>query len=197
MARSLYGKKNFKIQDALVIILITIYTIGWSIILIDKFYSMGANAFDAGTSVYDAGLYMEAGWSIFYSHYTLYGYIDVFFSRGIEYLVSPLTLLRNYDILFVFQSLLIGISGLAIYWIGNRILKSKWISLAIVASYLIYPPLVGTIWPDLHFQILFIPLFLFAYYFYITDRYLISILLFFLASITHGQYSIILRMIGV
>lgn len=153
---------------------------------------MGANAFDAGTSVYDAGLYMEAGWSIFHSHYTLYGYIDVFFSRGIEYIVSPLTLLRNYDVLFVFQSLLIGISSLAIYWIGNRILKSKWISLGLVSSYLIYPPLVGTIWPDLHFQIWFIPLFLFAYYFYISGRYLISILLFFLASITHGQYSIIL-----
>ncbi len=181
----------------LVFVAISLYIFYWSFMTIEKFYAMGASAFDAGTSVYDAGLFMETLWSILHAHYTLNSYIDVFFTRGIEFVIFPLAIFKSYQLLFAFQSFMLGIAALFIYMIGVEVLKNRWQALSIAIVYLLYPPLAGVNWTNLHYQMLFIPFFIAAYFFYIKRNYITSVLLFSLAALSHGQYSILVSLFAI
>ena len=154
----------------------------WSIIVIGKFYSLHSN-------VFDLGFIMQRLWQP-YNVLTPYFATYILFSSGIQYVLSPLYFLHSFQALLLFQVLAIGVSCFPLYSISKKKLKSTEFALMISIAYLIYFPSSGILWFDVHFQAFFIPLFIFAYYFYINDHYYVATLLFVLSGTTRFPYMI-------
>ena len=158
------------------------YVVLWSYISLSRYFALGAYVYDLGASV-------ESLWLALHPQGTLFGNLASFFRNGTIYLLSPLVLLPNSEvILLVLQSFFLGLPIFVIYGLAKDKLKSKSAGLALSAIYFFYFPLAGVNWYDFHFQALFIPLFLFAYYFYQKNRLTLSLLFFLLTSLTRFPY---------
>lgn len=165
------------------IISITIYSIIWSIISIDKYCSLNA-------SVYDLGFSMQNLWFVTHEIKSPYDFYSLFISKGILYILFPLYFIMRAQVLLVLQSLALGLGALPIYGIAQSTLKSKKISSVISIFYLIYFPMAGINWFDFHYQMFFIILFLSGYYFYTKERYGISVFIFALSGLVRYPYYI-------
>ncbi|MEM5784828.1 MAG: DUF2079 domain-containing protein, partial [Candidatus Aenigmatarchaeota archaeon] len=161
----------------IIFVLFMFYTVGWSYITILRFYSLNA-------TVYDLGLYMQELWLVYNQHWSIMDFFINFLSRGTMFIFFPLSFFNSYPLLLIFQTIWLGIAIFPIYGIGKYYLKSKISALFISSSYLIYFPLAGVNWFDVHNQAFFISLFLLAFYFYLHKKYKLSLIFFILAGIT-------------
>ncbi|MDG6999513.1 MAG: DUF2079 domain-containing protein, partial [Nitrososphaerota archaeon] len=158
------------------------YVILWSIISLSRYFALGAYVYDLGASV-------ESLWLALHPQGTLFGNVASFFRNGTIYLLSPLVLLPNSEeILLVLQSFFLGLPIFVVYYLARDRLKSKKAALALSVVYFFYFPLAGVNWYDFHFQALFIPFFMFAYYFYQKNRLSLSLFFFLLTSLTRFPY---------
>ena len=83
-----------------------------------------------------------------------------------------------------------AIAGPAIYFIAKeKGLKSSE-SMLLSLAFFLYFPAYGIMWFDFHYQVFFMPLFVYAYLLYIRKNYAASTLLFFLSGIVRYPYSI-------
>ena len=174
-------KVKFFAIRILLVISVLIYVVSWSYITISRFYSLNS-------LIYDLGLYMERSWEIWNVPMGASQYIFILFQSGIIYLVFPLSLPQSYPLLLVVQSFLIGVCAIPVFYISNYFIKDDYSSLFISLSLLIYFPLAGVNWYDLHYQVYFIPLFLFAFYFYVKDKWVISFILMILSGLVRYPY---------
>lgn len=150
--------------------------------VLGKFYSLHSN-------VFDLGFIMQRLWQP-YHVLTPYFATYVLFSAGIQYILSPLYFLHSFQAILIFQVIAIGISCFPLYSIARKKLQSSSLALIISVSYLIYFPSAGILWFDVHFQAFFIPLFIFAYYFYTNNHYRLAVILFILSGTTRFPYMI-------
>ena len=180
LRKSPFVKKpiHFKILTASFIL----FTVIWVIVVLGKFYSLHSY-------VFDLGFIMQRLWQpyhIFSINFELY----VLFSSGFQYILSPLYFFHSFQLLLIVQVIAIGVSCFPLYGIAVKKLKSTLYASAISIIYLFYFPLSGVLWFDVHFQAFFIPLFIFAYYFYINGRYRFATLLFIISGTTRFPYMI-------
>lgn len=166
------------------------YVLTWSYISIARYYALNAY-------VYDLGLSMERLWLVFHSTWTVTSVLEYFIFSGIVFVVSPIVFLNSFVALLVFQTVMLGIAVFPIYGISKHFLKRSDISVLLSCTYLIYFPLAGVNFFDFHFQALFIPLFLFSYYSYLKERYLVAALLFSLSAIVRYPFMIYTDMFGI
>lgn len=166
-----------------VVAVFLVYFAVWSFIVISRYLSLNAYVFDLGIN-------MERGWELYYGGLSPYEFLKVIAFSGIVYVVSPITITGNYIILLCFQTLILGAGVFPVYLISRKILSNRKLSFLISATYLLYFPLAGINWYGFHYQSLFIPLFLFGYYFYLSKRYKWSLFLFALSGMSRFPYMI-------
>lgn len=170
--------------DSLIVLLsITIYTIVWSNIVILRLDTL--NALWA-----DLGIAMERGWLIYNNNWGLNAYLYVFFNSGILYITFPLTLPHNYELLLIFQTIMIGGTAYPIYKISKKLLHNRFLPVLFAMLYLIYFPVSGINWYDFHYQSLFPILFLSGYYLYLTKQTKLSLVFLTFASMVKFPYAV-------
>ncbi len=163
------------------LLLSVVYGAAWSFISLMRYYSFNAGVFDLGVAVAYAKYIFTSGVS---------GAVQGFFLKGIAFLTAPVMFAFNMQGALVLQSFALGLGGYAVYGIAERELKHRWASIAIAASYLIYFPLSGVNWFDFHYQALFIPLFLYGYYFFIKGMHRASLAAMALSAISRYPYTV-------
>lgn len=157
------------------------YIICWSLISLGQLLLINEPVFDLGLS-------LERLWTIFHMPMTVdYVTYNIFFD-GIVFLFSPISLFNNYTILLILQTLFIGITSIFLYGIAKQYLKESKISFIIASSYLIYFPLAGVNFFSFHFQTFFISFFIAGYYFYVKEKYKLSLILFIISGLTRYPY---------
>lgn len=152
------------------------YFLYWSNITLERFYSLNATVYDLGSS-------MEVMWLIYNAHWTVNSFLYTFFIQGGKFILLPLVIPQSFQVLLIAQTFYIGAAVFAIYGISMHFVRRQIPSILISFSYLIFFVSSGLNWFDFHFQVLFIPLFLFAYYCYIKRRFGISMVLFILSGL--------------
>lgn len=176
--------KIFQVTPLILLILATIiYIVVWSYISEMSILSLQSTYFDLGS-------FMERLW--FIPHYTwgLTSFLAIFSNTGLEFFLFPISYFHNYTIIVVIQSVVIGICALPLYGISRLLIKSKIISLLLAISFLIYFPVAGSNYFNVHFQSFFPFLFISGYYFYLKKNYKLSMLLFFLSGTVRYPYFI-------
>ena len=161
-----------------------VYIFVWSVITIGRYYSLHAY-------IYDAGLFMQEWSDVLYVHWTLSSFFLSFTSRGLKFVFFPIILLKNYPLLFIFQTVWIALGSPFIYYIAISKGIDKTESLVIASIYLFFFPLAGANFFDIHNITFFPTLFLAAYYFLIKGKIFSTVALFFLASITKYPMSLL------
>lgn len=161
------------------------YVAYWSYLTLARFYALHADVWDLGAS-------MQSFWSIAHVGYHPTELAFLLGFRGILFVLSPI----SYGVppsalppfLLILQSLLLGTSALPLYAVARHRLRDSRIALGIGLAYLAYFPMAGVNWFDFHFQMLFIPLFVWGYYFFDSDRLGLSLAFFFLSGVTREPY---------
>jgi len=132
------------------------YVIYWSNLTIVRYRSLHAD-------VFDLGLFYQTSWQVLHGPFTLDQIWQTFATEGITYVVFPLTLFASYPVLLIAQSVAIGICAFPVYWISARMLEDRTAALLLAVGFLVYFPVAGINWFDVHPETFFLPLFLFGY----------------------------------
>ena len=151
-----------------------VFSISWGLIIMGKFYSLHSY-------VFDLGFVMQRLWQPY--HILNYQFdASVLFTSGFQFVLSPLYFFNSLQLLLLFQLVAFSGSVFPLYGIAKMHTGKPLVSLAIAISFLLYFPSSGIIWFDVHFQAFFVPLFIFAYYFFLKGNYPVSSTLFLLSG---------------
>ncbi len=164
------------------IVAVTIFSLYWAFLSAEKFLHFQATIFDLGVS-------LQSLWNITHTTWTLGHLLYQFDYQGISFILSPLQYL-GYIPLLAFQSIIIGLGSIAIFYISSSRGIGYRNSLLLGLAYLFYFPLSSLSWFDFHFQSLFITFFLFAYLCYLKNKYWCSSILFLISGIVRFPYAI-------
>jgi uncharacterized membrane protein len=140
-----------------------LYVLFWSEYTTDRFYALQAHVFDLGA-------YAQVSWQVFHGPLGPVDIWGILSQNGIAFVVSPLVLVSSYPLLLAWQSICLGSATFAIFGIAKILLKHRMASLLLALSYLTFFPVAGINWFDMHYEIYFIPLFLWGYLFYLIGR---------------------------
>lgn len=159
-----------------------VFSISWGLIIMGKFYSLHSY-------VFDLGFVMQRLWQPY--HILNYQFdASVLFTSGFQFVLSPLYFFNSLQLLLLFQLVAFSGSVFPLYGIAKMHTGKPLVSLAIAISFLLYFPSSGIIWFDVHFQAFFVPLFIFAYYFFLKGNYPVSSTLFLLSGTVRFPYMI-------
>lgn len=133
--------------------------------------------------VFDSGVFYGSLQSIFYGHTeaTIFQYAA---GSTLRIILSPLSAFHSLLLLLYIQLLLVLGSSITVYFIGRRILSGYLAPVLLSCAFLLYFPLNGSIFFDVHAQTFFLPFILIAYYLEISGRYRSALVFFVLAGIT-------------
>lgn len=160
-----------------------VYGALWSYIGILKMLSLNAYVFDLGIN-------SERGWQILHTNLGLHGYVNTLLNSGIVFPLSPLTGSGNFYAMIIFQAFSIAIVGPGLYLISRKKGIGHKVSLLVSVAFFLYFPVYGIMWFDFHYQVFFLPLFIFGYLLYLRKNYFASAALFFLSGAVRYPYSI-------
>jgi len=163
-------------------LMIFLYTIGWSIISLLRYYSFNAGYFDLGVSMGYITYSVEG--------LTLSKFVQIFALKPIVYLLVPIAYAFSFQGLLVFQSFFLALGAYPIFMISLEKLKNGTLAALLSASYLLYFPLAGLNWFDFHYQALFPTLFLLGYWFYIKGKQSLSLTFMALSGMVHYPYTV-------
>lgn len=99
--------------------------------------------------------------------------------------------------LLLLQSVALASGAFPVFWLARRELKSQWASMALVASYLLFPSLEAVNMAEFHAVALSAPLLLWAYYFADTDRWVAYGIASVLAMGTKEEVGLVVALLGV
>ena len=164
------------------IILFFTFVILWGTIVLGKFYSLHSY-------VFDLGFVMQRLWQVYTIQSATFA-ANVFFSAGFQFVLSPLYFFHSFQLLLIFQVVAFGITVFPLYGIATELTQNNRFAMLISAAFLFYFPSAGILWFDVHFQAFFVPLFVFAYYFYLKGNYLLSLVFFILSGTVRFPYMV-------
>lgn len=139
--------------------------------------------------MYDLGLFMENNWLVYNTHWTAYQFVLNFLNQGLKFIIFPIAFPDSYPFILEVQSVVIAASIFPIYLISVEMTRDKLSSVLLASSYLIFFPVAGLNWFGAHFQAYFPLLFLTGFYFYIKNKYLVSILLLFISGMVRYPFA--------
>jgi Predicted membrane protein len=163
-------------------LMIFVYTVGWSIISLLRYYSFNARYFDLGVSMGYITYSVEG--------LTLSKFVQIFALKPIVYLLDPIAYAFSFQGLLVFQSFFLALGAYPVFMISLEKLKNGTLAALLSASYLLYFPLAGLNWFDFHYQALFPTLFLLGYWFYIKGKKSLSLTFMVLSGMVHYPYTV-------
>jgi uncharacterized membrane protein len=169
-----------KHADRLILVPILVYTVFFSAYTCYMHYTFRTYAWDLGIT--DQGLWTTLNTDkILYSTLEVpYGnpsgnFLGVHFSPILLLILPIYYLFQAPETLLVFQSFILALAALPLYWIARDKLQNKLYGLAFAAAYLLNPALHGVNTFDFHVEI-FSPLFiLFAFYYIDKGKWLKAI----------------------
>jgi uncharacterized membrane protein len=148
---------------AVLLLLVTGYAVFYGLWSVRKYHAYHAPAFDM--SIFDQGVWLLSrfkepfvtilGLNMFGDHVVL---IMVFFVPLYWLWATPETLL-------VVQAMALAIGAFAVYLLGRKVLKNRWLALVPTLAYLLYPAVGWLNLENFHPDSLEVPLALFALYF--------------------------------
>ncbi|MEM1589240.1 MAG: DUF2079 domain-containing protein [Candidatus Bathyarchaeia archaeon] len=157
--------------DVVVWILIVMYTVFFSAYTIYMHYTFR-------TYAWDLGIFAQSLWTTLNSDKMLYSTLEVNYGNpsgnflGVHFSPILFALLPIYAIyqhpetLLVFQSFILALAALPLYWIAKHQLQNRLYALAFATAYLVNPALHGVNTFDFHLQI-FTPFFLLSAFYFI------------------------------
>lgn len=112
-------------------------------------------------------------------------------------LISPMYLIwSNVRLLVALESFFLGLGALPVFLISQKILKNKFVSLAVSLAYLLNPGMQWTDIFDFHAVSLAIPFLLFAFYFMLEKKWKQYFFFILLAIMTKEQISLYVSVFG-
>jgi len=162
-----------------------LYNYFWDLIVSARIWSISA---PNGATVWDLGA----------SYYSLWGSLHISTMVRFEYylaikpivfILSPLFFLKSAFDLVYFQTLWISLTAIPLYFIAIKKIKSRFLSLLLAVSYLLFFGIAGLNWFDFHFQSIFPILFISGYSLYLYDKKILSIIFFVLSGLVHFPYT--------
>ena len=170
-------------RGTLVVLLgVLVYSGVWSFLTISRFYALHATVADLGDEMEGFWLFLHPGGA------PASAYLLLAVEWPLYFLLSPLAAPESYPLLLVFQSLALGSGAIPLYVVARHHVRDRGPSLLLSLSYLIYFPLAGANWFDAHTEVLFIPLFLFGYAFYLKRWNRAAFLCLLLSGLTYFPY---------
>jgi uncharacterized membrane protein len=174
----------------IVLVAFIAYGISWSYITVARYYSLYA-------AVYDLGLFGQKTWWFLHpGAISPLSYVMNVVDEPFEAILAPTTYL-GYPGQLILQSFAIGFGALPLFSIATRALKSRFAGLATALAYLLYFPLGGLNWFDIHFIAFFIPLFLLGVYCLTKRAYRFSLVLLLVAGSTEYPTMILVILFAV
>ena len=158
----------------------------WDIIVTGKIYAFNSR-FSA--NVLDLGIFYYRAWAV--------GHLfnDSFFQNieisPIVFLFGPLSYSTNILLFPYLQTLWISLSSVPMYFIAYSRLSSKSQALAVSASYLLFFGTAGILWFDVHYQSLFIPLFITGYALMLYEKKKTAVFFLVLSGLVRFPYEIL------
>jgi uncharacterized membrane protein len=169
-------KLNISLGSLLLVIAISTYALTFSYITILRHHCFQSSGWDLGIfmqSLYTTGFHGKLlGYTLETPTVNPYGsFLGAHFSP-ILFLLVPLYRLAPFaETLLILQSVILAMGAFGLYAICYYVLSSRFASLSLAISYLLYTPLHALNWFDFHVQA-FIPLLFFLmYYFYLKKEY--------------------------
>ena len=161
------------VSEIAVYVAVLCYTAIFSYFTILKYNSFNAYAWDLG--IFNQSLWTTLhGGKLFFS--TVEQFINpsgVFFGihfSPILFLVVPFYSLYSSPLtLLVFQSFILALGAIPLYFFTKRVLNTRITAVAFSLVYLLYPPLHGINWFDFHVQA-FLPLFFFCTIYFLSKE---------------------------
>lgn len=118
-------------------------------------------------------------------------YIFLLFNSAFQFVLSPLYFLHSFIAILFAQLILFTLSVYPLYKLTKEKLGHSYYAMLVSVAFLLYFPASGILWFDVHFQSFFVPIFIFAYYFYSKERYMASAIFFLLSGTVRFPYMIL------
>ena len=150
------------------------YTVVWTWISLQRFYSLRA-------TIYDLGIYAELGSRVYSTALSPAQWIGTAFNYGGMIFLSPTTL-GGYPVILAAQAGALGSGAVALYFIARQYALRPWAAFALSSAYLLYFPLDGINFTDAHLEVYLIPLFLFGVCLLLRGNFVPAFVLFLLAG---------------
>jgi uncharacterized membrane protein len=188
-------------SEIIVYFAVLCYGLVFSYFTIQKFYSFNAYA-------WDLGIFNQSFWTTTHNGQLFFSTVErfvnpsgVFFGihfSPILFIALPFYSLYSSPLtLLVFQSFILGLGAIPLYFIAKRVLNVKTTAVVISLVYLLYPALHGVNWFDFHAQA-FLPLFLFCtLYFLIKESKVPYFFFLFLSLMVAENVSMLSLFIGI
>jgi len=164
------------ISISIPIIVFTIFTFYWGNVLWLKYDSLH-------DYVYDSGLFIDSLYQIFYFHSTLT--IVFYLGFGPDRIIfSPLSVFHSILLLLYIQLAAVLGSSFVVYYTIRKLTGNVIFSSLFSVLYLLYFPIDGSLFYDVHAQTFFLPFFLLGFMFQVMNRKYLSVVFFLLAGMT-------------
>ena len=179
-------KKRITLELILIVVAMIVYNYFWDLMAGSKILAFNS---PVSATVWDMGAFYGRLWASIHS-LTFRNFVFNSFPAPIVLIMSPLSIIHNPFFFVYLQTFWISAAAIPIYFISIKKIRSKFSSLLIAISYLVFFGIAGLNWFDIHYQTLFIPLFLLgvALYYYKYNK--LSTLILILAGSTHFLFMI-------
>ena len=164
------------ISISLPIVVFTILTVYWGNVLWLKYNSLH-------DYVFDSGIFLDSLYQIFYFHSisTMIFYLG---SSPDRIILSPLSVFHSILLLLYIQLAAVLGSSFVVYYTIRKLTGNVIFSSLFSVLYLLYFPIDGSLFYDVHAQTFFLPFFLLGFMFQVMNRKYLSVVFFLLAGMT-------------
>ena len=186
--------------ELLVFVLIIIYIFIFSYYSILRHLAFKTFGFDLG--VYNQALYTTLKGKFFYESPDLFwnpggSFFGVHFAP-LLYLLLPIYAINPHPVtLLLIQTFILGVGALPVYWLAKRELGSENFALTLAGMYLLNPGIHAVNVYDFHLEAFLPAFFLFAYYFFITRKWIKYFFFVTLVTITIDYANLLLVSFGI
>lgn len=171
---------NLSLQEiisiSILIIAFTVSIIYWGNIILLKYNSLH-------DYVFDSGVLLDTLYQIFYFH-TISTIVSYIGSSPDKIIFSPLAIFHSILLLLYIQLAAVLGSSFIVYFTLKKLTGNGFVSSVVSVIFLLYFPIDGPLFYDVHAQTFFIPFFLLGFMFQAMNRKYLSILFFLLAGMT-------------
>lgn len=181
-------------------LLVLIYTVILSWYTVLRHFAFKTGAFDLG--VFSQALWSTLNGKLFYETPDMFGnpmgsFLGIHFSPILFLLVPLYYVFPAPETLLIFQSFILAVTALPIYWLMRDETGNRTFAIILVATYLLYPPLHCVNCFDFHVEA-FLPLFLLlSSYFFAKNKFIPCITVAFLAMLTIDVASAFTALMGI
>lgn len=156
-------------SELTIYLMILVYTAIFSYFTLLKHYAFRSYAWDLGINNQALWTTLNSGKLFYYTPELFFNssgsYFGLHFSPILFLLLPVYAIYQSPENLLVFQSFIVALGTLPLYWFARDTLNSKLVAVGFSLAYLLYPPLQGANWFDFHVQA-FLPLFFFSAMYY-------------------------------